>query len=445
MVESRLGHRVLGNAVFALLDNVLVKLSTTIAFVILVRLLSDADVAAIGIASGYLILLMYLDVSPIRVLLRDYPSLGDDPEKRDRLLTALFSFWFVEALLILALAGVVAWFVLTEVGIPGLPFLFVAMAVDLVALILQDWLKLVFYAAFKQAVVTKLGFRIGLVRLASYAILLLWPSLPTYGWLLVGTAVVSSVVWIALFLRHFGYRPRFSSDTPALIRHSVGSYGLWDHLNRTVVDTLFGADTMILSWVVLTGGVREIGNYTIALRFTSLMFLVPRQIQHGIQLALANQSEDEERRETAFSFAKISAAVSVAQLVGVVLLGRLLLGALFGPTDPEVFRYTVILAVAISIMNLTYPLLGVINNFCNLRAVFFQVFLPVFVAGFGTYWAAAHLRGATGIAYANIVVYTVLALGIGAFLARHYPLRPRWELISEREKVFLSGLIRGGR
>jgi hypothetical protein len=55
--------------------------------------LRASDIAAIGIAAGYLVFVSYLDLSPVRALLRDFPRFARDREARDRLFTGLAGFW----------------------------------------------------------------------------------------------------------------------------------------------------------------------------------------------------------------------------------------------------------------------------------------------------------------------------------------------------------------
>jgi O-antigen/teichoic acid export membrane protein len=442
--QHEVGRKVLGNTAFALLDTILSKLGTTLAFVLLVRLLGSDDIAAVGIASGYLVVLGFLDFAPIRVLIRDYPRLAADRHARDGLLTALFSFWCLQSATMLVVSAGLQLYVFPSLALPGISFLFLGMTVDFVFLTFQDWLRVVFYADFRQSVATGLGFTVGLMRVATYAVLLLSPSLATYAWILIATSALGGLIWAGTFLKLVGYRPVFDWRTPRVLLDSLHSYGFWEHSNHVVIDTLFTSDTVILSWFALTSDLGVIGSYTIALRFTSLLFLVPRQIQNSLQLALANYTEEARRRAAINSCLKIGGLVALAQFAGVVVLGRPMLRLLFGDVPPEVFTFTLILAAGVSIMSLAFPLIGVLNNFGTLRHVFLAAFLPSLFVGLAIYIVAAISWGAIGVAWANIAVYAMLAASLVRYTVRYHPIRiePGW--LSPSERQFLSRVLRRG-
>src|SRR5690606_30056591 len=126
--------------------------------------------------------------------------------------------------------------------------LFFALTIDFMAISFQDWLKLVFYTDFQQTLATKISFLFSTLRLLSYGILLISTSLETYSWIVIVTAVAASVIWWQIFRRRFAYRFVWHRRSLSILSASLRSYGLWDHLNRTVKDILFTVDTVILSW-----------------------------------------------------------------------------------------------------------------------------------------------------------------------------------------------------
>jgi hypothetical protein len=70
-----LGRTIFSNTVFAGVDQLISKIGTTLAVIALVRLLPQSDIATIGVATSYLVLIAYLDVGFIRILLRDYTQI----------------------------------------------------------------------------------------------------------------------------------------------------------------------------------------------------------------------------------------------------------------------------------------------------------------------------------------------------------------------------------
>ena len=156
--DQSFGRKVITNTTFALADLLLAKISTTVAFILLVRLLHQSDIALIGIGMGYIVLIAYLDIGPIRVLLRDYPKVSIDINKRDQLLSALFLFWVLQAVTMMLFCFGLHTFVFGKMKVEGLSFLFFGMTLDFIALTFQDWLKLIFYTDFKQSIATKISF-----------------------------------------------------------------------------------------------------------------------------------------------------------------------------------------------------------------------------------------------------------------------------------------------
>jgi O-antigen/teichoic acid export membrane protein len=309
------------------------------------------------------------------------------------------------------------------------------------ALSFQDWLKLVFYTDFKQTLVTKISFFFSAGRLLCYGLLFFLPSLSTYAWILIVTSVLFSVVWWAIFRRRFDYHVVWGPRSLSILRSSLHSYGLWDHLNRTVIDTVFTIDTVVLSWFVAVG---PISDYTIALRFTSLFFMIPMQLHLGLQVALSNYVDRSNQVAATNAFLKLGALISVLQLTFMLLFGEWLIHLLFGgDTSPAVTRYATIIAIGVTVMNVSLPLLSVINNFGSLRRVFTRVFLPLLVLGLGSYIAAARTYGAEGVAWANVVVYAVFAAALALFVARHHPFPVEWSPLTARERGLMRQILRG--
>lgn len=443
MSGAGLGRRVVSNTGFGLLDLAVTKLGTTAVFVLLVRLLPSSDIAAIGIAAGYLVFVSYLDLSPVRALLRDFPRFARDRDARDRLFTGLAGFWLTQAVAMVGVSAVLIGTALGNLRFEGLGFLFLGLTLDLVAQTFQDWIKVVHYADFRQRFATGLSLAVNLGRLAVYALLLIDPSLELYAWLLIATSAVTCLVWGTAFQLHYRFRPRFVRSSLEELLHSLRTYGLWDHLNRSATDTLFLVDTVVLSAFALFA---RLDSYTIALKFTSMLFLVSFQLEKGLQLALAYYSDDERRRKAIHSFLKLNGLTSLGQLAVVLLLGRWLLGLLFGEAaDASTWTFTWIITLGVTVHNLSRPLVAVINNLCSLREAFLRVFLPASAAGVGVYVAFAALWGSVGVAWGNVVVYSSLAVGLAAFVGRRYPFPLPRRLATREEKELVLSVLRAAR
>jgi O-antigen/teichoic acid export membrane protein len=430
------------NTVAGLADLFLFKLGTTLVFILLVRLLEQEQIGILGIASGYLLLLGFLDVRPIQVLLRDYPRIARDPAERDVHLTAFLVFWAVQSVVILAVSLALQILVLDRLGIEGLSFVYLGLTVDFLGVTLQDLVKTVLYTDLQQGAATRVGLALGLARLASMTTLFLFPSLATYSWVLIGTSIVSGAVWLLVLSRRLRFRFHLSRRIPALLRESLSEYGLWNHGQAVVMSTLVLVDTLVLS---LAGeSLRAIGNYTIALRFTSVFFFQASwQISRSLQVVLARQEEEHRRVRAINSFLKLNAALSLTLLLAVFVAGSWMIRLLFGAdVDPDAVRFALITGAGATIMNLGWPLMAVISNSCSLRKALFSVYLPVWALGVLVYFAAGFGWGAPGVAWANIVVYSIVVTGLVLFLRRNYPFPLDLRPITLEERTAIRELIR---
>jgi O-antigen/teichoic acid export membrane protein len=435
---AKLGRRVVNNTTFAILDTIVTKAGTTAVFVALARLLPTEDLGTIGIAGGYIVLIAFLEVAPIRVLARDYPALARDQHRRDELLTALFAFWWLQALGMFIVWGVLSLTALRHVGGPAMTLVFLGVTMDFMALGFADWLKSIFYADFQQRFATKVTLAISVARLLCFGLLFLSPSLKAYGWLLIGTAVGSCTIWWLIFQRRFQYRPVVTPALPKLLRASLSEYGLWNYLGRMALNPLLLFDTVVLSWF---SPLREIANYTIALRFNSLFFLVPQQLGRSLQLVLSYTPAREARADAINGFFKINALLSLAQFGVLALAGPRLMRLLFGQIDHAAVVYAMIIGLAVGLMNFGWPLISVVNNLCSQRRAFLQLYLPSSVVGLAIYIIAAYWRGGLGVAYANIAVYGTFLAFLVRFVAREYPFTVHRALITPAEQHILRNLM----
>lgn len=413
-----LGAKVADNTAFAVLDTIIRKLGNTVVFVLLVRLLTGSEIAAIGVAGGYLTFLTYLDIAPVRVLLRDYPRFESDRQDRDQLLTGLGLFWLLQTTLIILLCLGLDRVFLMSIELPGLSLLFWALTADFIAVTLQDWIRVVFYVDFQQREATRVGLFVNASRLAVFGLLLLDPSIEFYSWLLIATSAAICVIWTILFQRYFRVRPRWGRSVWRYLIYSLKSYGLWESLNRKTTATLFMVDTVVLSSLGLLG---ELDSYTIALKFCSMLWLIPMQLESSTQLALANVSTRNRRIQSINSLLKIDVIVSILQLGVILLIGDWLLRLLFGADiPPSTVEYMIVIGVGVTIMNVAFPLIGAINNLCDLRDAFLQVFVPSLLLGVLGYAGLGAVWGTIGVAYGNIVAYAIVVTAALIFLTRRY-------------------------
>lgn len=434
------GKKILSNTVFSLLDLILTKSSTVLIFVLLVRLLPEQDIAAIGICTGYLVFIAYLEVGASRVLLRDYSKIAENKHKRNQLFTALILFWLFQTLIMLFICLGLHLFVLSKLKITGISFLFFALTIDFIALSFQDSVKTALFSSFQQFTATRVNFFSIILRCLSCILLIFYPSLNLYSYILIFISSFNFILWSWIFHSTFKFHPIFAQSTFTTLIRSLNSYGVWDHLNRMSIDTLFMIDLVILSWFAST---HEISSYTIALRVTSLLFIIPLQFQRSLQLTISNYDDNAKIDRAINSGIKITFLISILQLLFMIFCGTLLLNLLFGETvNQNLIQYTIIVSIAVAIMNFSWPFLSIVNNLCNLREVFFSVFLISLIFGIIIYMITAYLWGALGVAYGNIINYLFLLSALIIFTRKKYPFSFNLKVLDIDEKKFLLSLVK---
>jgi O-antigen/teichoic acid export membrane protein len=443
MTGINFARKIFSNTSYALLDQIVSKVVNTAAFVVAVRLLSSADIGTIGVGMGYLVILSYGNIDLFRILLRDYPKISRDRAIRDLHLSAYFIFWCIQSGILIVIALALQLFVLNHLMIPGLTFLFLGMTVELCAIVMQDWLKTVFYTELEQKTATIIGLFVSGGRLVALGALLLSPALYTYTWILVGTGVVGCIIWFIAFQIRFRVRFKFTTASMAILKNTLGTYAIWDHFNRNSIDTLLTIDILVLS---VFGRMESIGNYAIAFKVTSLLFLIPWQLTRGLQIVIANCRTQNDRFEAINMFLKGNAMVGIAQLLFMIVGGGWLINVLFGAkVDMDVVRFTIVMSVGASIVNLGWPLCGVINNSQNLREAWMRVFLPALILGIGIYIGTASLWGALGLAYGKVAVYVIVVGLLYAFTKQYCPFPFNLYWITPREKEIIQGLVKSLR
>jgi O-antigen/teichoic acid export membrane protein len=432
--------RIINNALAGILDLVFSKITNILIFVLLVRLLGERDIAAIGIGTSYLILVAYLDLAPIRVLLRDYPKISSDQSERDRFLTAMFLFWCFQAITMLIVGFCVANFILDHLNYTYIKLLFIALTLDFIALTLDGWIKTIFYSAIRQGTATRIGLCVSVMRFASLSSLFFYPSLKNYSLILIAISLCGCLIWFSAFIIFFKYRPKLNKNDIRGLFRSLLDYGVWYHLNRSFFDTLLVVGTAILAWFASAS---EVADYSIALRFTSLLLILPGQLAQAIQLSLSHTTENKIRFDVLNAGLKTAGLIGFFQIVFIMILGNWILNLFFGKImNDNILLYVRLISIGSFFMVFSYPFFSAMNNFTNLFHAWSRLFLPLLIIGVAIYYIAAFTAGARGMAVANVIVYSMTTIGMYIFLSVKWPFPIRLKTLSLRERELLKQMFR---
>jgi O-antigen/teichoic acid export membrane protein len=266
------------------------------------------------------------------------------------------------------------------------------------------------------------------------------PSLDTYAYVLLAMAGISALTWIWLFQRQFRSRPRTSGRLLHIIWQSVSKFTLWDHVNRLCIDTLFGIDMAILA---LLGRMEDLASYSIALRLTSLMMLVPRQMMNGLQLVLSRHQAPRTRSLFAGSYLKVNLLLCLLQFAALVVLAPWLIRVLFGSgiDAGSVTRFSLVIGLAVTILGIGLPLMGVVGALGSVRDATVRVFIPSLALGILAYVVAGASAGAIGMAWANLFAYSLLSGGLILVVLGEQFVQPAQRWVSPIERRWLRQLM----
>ena len=156
------------NTAYALIDIFSTKIGTTLAFVVLVRLLSYEEISVIGVGFGYVIVLSYFNLGTVRVLDRDFPHYSSNNEEFSKIISTVFFSWIIQTCIMVIAGILISIFIFPNIPFIGLTFLFWGLAFEFIALTFQEWAKVVFFASFKQLIATKINIIINFFKLSLF-------------------------------------------------------------------------------------------------------------------------------------------------------------------------------------------------------------------------------------------------------------------------------------
>ncbi|MBI4021214.1 MAG: hypothetical protein HY369_03145 [Candidatus Aenigmarchaeota archaeon] len=418
---------------FSLLNSLVLKLLGVASFYIIVRALPRTDIGLIGVVGGYAAILGFLSLGPESALVRDFPKIKDSINKH---LSAYMKFWAYRTVLIMAVSlglGLWVWHYYQDVRF----FLYmVGIAVSVNLNLFEQIITELFYVDFKQQIVLKVNLVIKLVFLALLFSLFWQPDVLLYLGILVGIDAVSAGTWIVLLFRRYHFR--FTGEGARnILRWNLMDYSLWAHLSNSFNTLVYKIDTLVLSFFA---ALAAIGNYTIALEIAGFFFIIPRLLQKSVIVGTVNLQNTERLNEVIFIFVKYFALLSVAQLAFFLIAGPWIVSIFTDIAVQEIYLYALLMLVGVSVLNVVRPISTLINTHASMRKGFFWVYLPGSLIGVAAYALGAAWYGPLGVAAANIVAYSVLAVLIVVFVHRVVPLKPTFSLMSDIERGLLKDL-----
>ncbi|MFA7372493.1 MAG: hypothetical protein WC074_02890, partial [bacterium] len=182
----------------------------------------------------------------------------------------------------------------------------------------------------------------------------------------------------------------------------------------------------------------DVGNYTVALKLTSIFLIVPTLISSVVTVFIKRYGHSDADLLVNHSV-KYSFVLSLLQLAVFMLLGKTLLNYILPHGDKNIiFIYALLMNIGVVFLNITRPFQSLILVKGNIKEAFIKVSMPSIIFGLMVYSLLAWGWGAMGTALANISVYAVTAAVSAWYVINRSLLKWRFELISKEERNLIN-------
>ncbi len=432
-----LKNKLVGLTAYSFTDQIFSRLFGIISFVVIVRLLPRDDVGIIGLVAGYLVIFNFLSIAPETILLRDFPKIKD---RVHLYITSFMIFWFIRTVATMIMASIVSLYLYWQFENLIVVLVFLAAALFFNMGLFTSIIKELFYVDFKQKTAMSVNFVMNALSLGLILLLYFSPTILFYVFLSFISSAITMVIWYLLLRKYFSFRFCFTREIFRVLNFSITDFAFWQHMNGAITYMIYRIDTAILGFFATF---TVIGDYTIALSIANFFFFVPQIIQKSVMVGLSNIGDKKNEGLLMGIIIKYSFIIAMAQLIFFILFGRWIIAILFTPKHlEEIYLYTFIIVIGVTILNISRPLMSLIAAKCSLRETFFKVYLPGGVIAFLGYVILTYLYGSIGTAVGNIVGYSFFSLLLIIFVWRRYPGKLKFKIITTKEREIIMELIR---
>ncbi len=413
---SYLRRKVINLAAFTIIDTVLNRFVKLFAVFILINFIPIENIGILGLAGSYLVFIQLILVAPENILLRKSKDELEDRKHSNSLISIFINFNLLRNVCIFLISLIVGY-ALFQANI--LLFItFVALVLNLLLESTQELIKLIFYVNFQQKKVTKINLLNNSIFLFSYIFLFFFPSLVTYAIILIITQIIAIFVWILVLKSSLSFHYKYKKGWTKNIINNLKEFSFWQHMNTSVMNFIYQIDPFILSFYV---SLSLIGIYTIALKISNFFFLIPMLLQKSTTVHISNKTDRIAVKNVLKKYIGIYGLISIGQLLFFIIFGKLIIHHLFSQDNIDpIYRLTLIILTGISILNIFRPLISITVSKMKLRSTFFYVYLPSFVLSVILYLLLGYIYGMYGVAYANIINFSVFSILLFYFYKNHY-------------------------
>ncbi|MDD3925218.1 MAG: hypothetical protein PHT33_01005 [bacterium] len=406
------------------------KVFRMITFILLARWLALDIIGIIGIAEGFMAVLGYLEFTFITIIYRD-----DSSGRQSEYFSAALYFWLLQSLAMIVVGTTVGIFMSYHKGNMLILTAILGQTISFILTAGTDISRSFFSVDLKQKLIFTINLVLGLLSVISLVLLYYRPSLLVYATVLVINASLGMYIWTRLLAKHFPVRLLPWREVRLLIYEGFSNFAVWNYLNKSSYDSILMIDTFILG---IFASYHDVGNYTVALKLTSIFLIVPALISSVVTVFIKRYGSGDSDVLINHSV-KYSVLLSFLQIALFLLLGKTVLHYILPNGDGNtIFLYALLMNIGVIFLNTTRPFQSLILVKGNTRDAFIKVSLPTIICGLAFYTAFAWGGGALGTAIANISVYAVSAFLITRYVRHRSLLKWSFEFISGKERRILA-------
>ena len=423
-------QKILQVTAYKLADILSSKAFRVITFILLARWLKLDVIGIIGIAEGFLAILGYLEFSFITIIYRD-----DSSGRQSEYFSAAFYFWMLQSMVMIAVGAIAGIFMSHHKGNMLILTAILGQTISFALIAGTDISRSFFSIDLRQRTVFAINFLLGLLSVISLIVLYYHPSLILYMAILTANSALGLYLWMLLLVRRFHVRLIPWRQVYPLIRHGFSDFAVWNYLNKSSYDTILMIDTFILG---IFASYHDVGNYTVALKLTSIFLIVPALISSVVTVFIKKYGSNDSDLLINHSV-KYSFLLSFLQLALFMMLGKTVLHYILPHGDSNIiFLYALLMNIGVIFLNISRPFQSLVLVKGSTREAFIKVSLPSIIFGLIAYTLFAREWGAIGTALANISVYAVTAVLITWYVTCRALFKWRLELFSNEERGLIN-------
>ncbi|MCF6236979.1 MAG: hypothetical protein L3J70_11520 [Gammaproteobacteria bacterium] len=384
-----------------------------LTLIIVMRVLPTDQIALFGISTGMLIFFNVFAITPETVVIRDYVKWQKNGNAK-YCLESFQCFWLLKTFLIGSVGLVISFIV--ENGELG-PIFFASLYFFIIQFTqLSEISRIVLRVRLEQRRIFIIEVALKFLLFLLVLLIILNPTLLIYYSIFAIWAILSAWIWLFELKKLTRAFFRWDNSYVKFWLKTIKNFSLWQHFGAVTAYFIYNIDPWILSLFSVES--QEIAEYTLALKVSSLFFLIPLYIQSMTSILLTNLEWKPGWIAELSKIWKLNFILSFMQLGIFWMLGKYIL-MIFSNGDLDIEKaYLVGLYISLGVffVNIMRPLIGYLMVSSPMRDVFFKVYFPTFLCAIVIYPYLTSILGPIGCAVASMVVYVIFSIAIMKYI-----------------------------